>query len=149
MLDRPADLLVADAGIAGRSLTGTRRVDRWAQGVFGLAGRSKQGMHLSRRRPQRRGTSSSFRDRVAGLARSRMRRPSQRPQTSDPWAAKAEFANPLDGFPRSGIRTNPRFESASTRSALAAVHSPTARSWSSSVNTKLPDSAFECVTSPG
>jgi AraC-like DNA-binding protein len=31
MLDRPADLLVADAGIAGRSLTGTRRVDRCAQ----------------------------------------------------------------------------------------------------------------------
>src|SRR4029450_6273976 len=36
-----------------------------------------------------------------------MRRPSQRPQTYDPWAAKAEFANPLDGFPRPGIRTNP------------------------------------------
>ena len=40
MLDRPADLLVADAGIAGRSLTGTRRVDRCAQGVFGLPGKS-------------------------------------------------------------------------------------------------------------
>ena len=36
---------------------------------------------------------------------------------------------------------------ASTGSALAAVHSPTARSQSSSVNTKLPDSAFESVTS--
>jgi hypothetical protein len=34
-----------------------RRVDRWAQGVFGLAGRSKPGMHVSRRRRHRRGTS--------------------------------------------------------------------------------------------
>lgn len=32
MLDRPADLLVADAGIAGRSLTGKRRVDRCRAG---------------------------------------------------------------------------------------------------------------------
>jgi hypothetical protein len=77
-----------------------------------------------------------------------MRRPSQRPQTYDPWAAKAEFANPLDSFPRPGIRTNPRFEQ--REHALSAGSSPQpARSWSSSANTTLPDSAFECVTSPG
>jgi hypothetical protein len=123
MLDRPADLLVADAGIAGRSLTGTRRVDRCAQACLVCLAEAprdayKQTPPSTRHEQQPLATGSLASPAAACAAqakdRKRTTRGPPRPNSQIPSIASR-------GRESAPTRAS---NSASTRSALAAVHSP-------------------------
>jgi hypothetical protein len=122
VLDRPADLLVADTGvIARRQLAGLCLIDRRPENVFRLV-RGCQCVGVSGRRGEARGASGGGGSRIADVARDRESRPAKRAEAGCSLAIARERPSALNRVAWTGVSGSFRLEH--WQHPLGAIGSP-------------------------
>jgi len=110
VLDRPADLVVAGAGVVGRSeLAGPRSVGSRTKGVLLLL-RAVLRVHERRRSGEARRACGRCCRLIGDLARRSESGQGERAQMRGPLPAVPEGPDALDGLPRAGVRGSFRLE---------------------------------------